>query len=157
MTPLQSSAKNLQNEDHMIQSPAEKIVENFYHYFNSSQLEKLYALISDDITHEINYGGIEKGKEKFIEHIVLTKKHFEEHLYDFVIMASKDDRSVTTRFKVKGKYIHTDPSFMPAKGQTYELTVMNYFEIEHGKITAGRCWFDENEFQRQVKNQYKVA
>ncbi len=141
----------------MIKTSAEKIVENFYDYFNSSQLEKLYTLISDDITHEINYGGIEKGKAKFIEHIVLTKKHFDEKLYDFIFMTSKDDKSVTTRFKVKGKYIYTDPAFVPAKGQTYELTVMNYFEIEHGKIIAGRCWFDESEFEQQIKNQEQVA
>lgn len=136
----------------MIQSPAEKIVENFYHYFNSSQLENLYALISDDITHEINYGGIEKGKAKFIEHIVSTKRHFDEHLYDIIFMSSKDDKHVTTKFKVKGKYIYTDPTFIPANGQQYELSVINYFEIEQGKIITGKCWFDQHDFEGQITN-----
>lgn len=44
------------------------------------------------------------------------KKHYDEHVGNYVLMLSDDGRFATTKFKVKGKYIHTDDSKVPAKG-----------------------------------------
>ncbi|HYF97644.1 MAG TPA: hypothetical protein VD770_01535 [Coxiellaceae bacterium] len=127
----------------------QEIVENFYRFFNASEFESLFSLIDDSMIHEINYVQT-KGKDKFIDFILKNKKHYDETVSDYVLMSSDDMNCLTTKFKVKGKYVHTDDSALPASNQDYELDVINYFEIKNNKIVKGLCWFNENEFIRQV-------
>jgi steroid delta-isomerase-like uncharacterized protein len=125
-------------------------IQNFYQYFNASQLDKLYALVANNVVHEMNYGGAVAGKEAFIQFMQDSKKHYDEKVENIIMMVSEDGRHVSTKFKVKGKYLQTDVSNIPAKGQNYELTALNYFELENGKIVKAQCWYDEGDFKKQV-------
>lgn len=129
------------------------IVESFYQYFNSSNLEKLFSLISEDIENQINYNSIMKGKEKAIEFVKYNMVHYDEKASDYTYMMSDDGRHVTVKLQVSGKYIKTDKSNIPAKGQNYQLKVINYFEIKNNQIVKAECYFDEAELLRQLTRQ----
>ncbi len=131
----------------MPRAQTQKIIENLYQYFNAAEMDKVVSLVSDDFTLEVNYGGIISGKEAYKKHLI-ENKH--EHVDSYILMISEDGRHATTKLKVKGKYINTDASKIPAKGQPYELTALNYFELENGKIVKASCWFDDNDWVRQV-------
>lgn len=157
--PFQLSANSFNNvakpeltagDNKVSRDKTRQIIANFYKYFNASELDKLYSLISDDFEHELNYDGIEKGKKAFIKHIAANKMHFDEHIGNYTIMLSDDGHSATTKFIVKGKYISTDDSGIPANGQNYELDVINYFEIKNGLIVKGRAYFDQNAWASQM-------
>lgn len=128
---------------------AEEIIKNFYTYFNNCELDKLFSLIDENVVFEINYIK-SSGLVTYKEYISTSKKHYDERIDDYLFMVSPDGKSVTTKFIVKGKYIATDQSAIPATGQSYQLAVVNYFEIEDDKITKGGCWFDDNAWIEQV-------
>jgi steroid delta-isomerase-like uncharacterized protein len=133
----------------MTTAKTSEIIKNFYDYFNASDLEKLFSLIDDNFIHEINY--VQSiGKDEFVAYITANKKNYNEHISDYTLMISDDSRHATTKFTVKGKYLHTDETLVPAHGQVYELQAVNMFEIDNDKIIKGSCWFNENEWHRQM-------
>lgn len=129
------------------------IIENFYRYFNNAELEKMVSLFSEDITHEINHGGIKRGKEEVFKHLKYSGEHYKEQVSDFVYMISDDGRYITVKFTVNGKYLKTDESNIPATGQNYVLDVFNYFEIKNDKIVDAKCFYDEAALMNQYKKQ----
>lgn len=66
-------------------------------------------------------------------------------------MAPQVGRFVTAKFVVNGKYLKTDESKIPAKGQDYKLDVFNYFEIRNNEIIDAKCFFDESKLIEQYK------
>lgn len=132
-----------------MQENTQKIVADFYQFFNASELDKLFSLIDDDVIQEFNYVKT-FGKDNFIKFMTTSKINYDEQVGDYILMVSLDGRCATTYFKVKGKYNHTDDSALPANGQSYELMVINYFEIQNNKIVKGCCWFNEEDWVRQV-------
>jgi steroid delta-isomerase-like uncharacterized protein len=137
-------------ENPMAREQSQKLVENFYNYFNALELDKIYTLVSDDVKHEMNNSGIEKGKAAFIEMMKKSTKHYREKVENVVYMVSDDGKNVATKFDFKGNYISTDESQIPAKNQPYQASAINYFEIENGKITYAACWFNEDDWKKQV-------
>jgi len=129
---------------------AQEVIKDFYKYFNEAASDKLFALIADDIVHQINYGEVMFGKDEFIKYVTTSMNHCKEHVTDCILMTGENNRSVAAKFTTIGKYFHTDQSAIPAKGQNYELSVINYFEVENGKIVTARCWYDENAWIQQV-------
>lgn len=130
---------------------AKRIIENFYRYFNDSELEKLLSLISEDFTGEINHGGIKKGKEEVFKYFKYGCEHYKERVSNIAYMLSDDGRYVMVRFVVNGKYLKTDESKIPAMGQNYVLDVFNYFEIKNNQIVDSKCFYDEAALISQYK------
>ena len=153
-TPLALSAKDvLSVENQMLPvSPAQQVAQQYYDYFNQLQMDKLYALVDDNVVVQFNYDKPIKGKQAFIKFMNKSNQHYREQVGPYLFMGSKDGRYGTTRFNVKGKYIKTDEALqVPANGQTYELVdVINVFEVKDGKIIAARSLFDEKDLNRQL-------
>lgn len=144
----------LQDKKEAVMSSREiskKIIENFYNYFNNSDLEKLFALISENVTHEINHNGVKMGKEEVIQCLEYSKEHYKEQVSNLVYMISDDARYVSVRFVVNGEYLKTDESKIPATGQTYVLDVFNYFEIRNNQIVDAKYFYDEASLIKQYK------
>lgn len=129
------------------------LIKNYYQWFNSSQLDKLETLIDKNIIHEINYKRF-SGKDNFIKFISENKKNYNEHIDNYILMISKDGRYATTKIKISGEYLHTDDSAIPAHGQHYTLSVLNYFEIKNNKIVKANAFYNEENWQEQVSKEY---
>ena len=138
----------------MTQQQSQKLIEDFYAAFNAKQLDKLFALLSDDVKHEMNDSGVMKGKAAFKQLMQDSVKYYDEQVSNPIFMVSEDGKHVSTRFTFKGRYISTDESQIPATGQPYQATAINYFEIENGKITTAICWYNNKDWMKQVS---KVA
>lgn len=128
-----------------------KIIENFYRYFNDSELEKLLTLISENCTYEINHGGIKKGKKEAYECFKYGYEHYKEKVSNIIYMVSDDGRFVAVRFVINGKYLKTDESKIPAMGQNYELDIFNFFEIKNNQIVDSKYFYDEAALISQYK------
>lgn len=135
----------------MTMAEAKMVVEKFYKYFNALDFDKLFSLVSEDIAHEVNYDGVMTGKDEFIKYMKDSIELYQENVGNCVYMISDDGRNVTVKFIVNGKYIKTDKTMIPAKGQKYVLTVFNYFEIENNKIVKAQCFYDEKDMASQLK------
>lgn len=129
----------------------EKIVRDFYDAYNAADISKLAVLIDDArFVHQMNYEQV-KGKDKFLRYIAESKKNYSEPVKNYIVMVSDDGRFATTKFVLHGKYLATDDSAIPAHGQNYTLSVLNFFEIQHGKIVKASAWFDEKSWEKQVR------
>lgn len=129
-----------------------KLIQDYYDSFNTSNIEKLFRLIDDDIIHTFNYESC-NGKAQFIEFINHIKIHYDEGVYDPIIMVSEDGQHVTSKIFVKGRYVKTDPTLEPyveANNQEYQMYAINYFKIQDGLITEGTCWYDHNDWVSQI-------
>jgi len=136
----------------MSQESSTEIVQKFYQYFNETKTDELFDLFSENCIHELNYH-TEYGKEKIIEYIEYSYAHYDEKIHDLVIMSSSEGKYVTAKFITKGIYQTTDSSLIPARDQPYTLEVVNYFEIEDGKIIKGSCYFDEKSLEMQLRGE----
>jgi steroid delta-isomerase-like uncharacterized protein len=134
----------------MSKETTQQVIEDYYACFNRKVYEAILPLIADRIKHSFNYENEEIGADKFKAAIISNMKHYDEQIGSYDLMISDDGRSVVTKFLLKGKYIVTDTSLIPASGQKYELEVFNYFEIDNGKIICGKAFFDEDSWRKQV-------
>jgi len=139
-----------ERDNKMTQKHSQKMIEDFYAYFNQRELDKIYAMVSDDIVHIMNDVQKDKGKESFIKMMQASTKHYQENVNNVIYMVSDDGKHVATKFTFTGKYINTDDSKVPAKGQPYQASAVNYFEITNGKITTAMGWYDHNDWLKQV-------
>jgi len=150
-TPLSKGEETMQIANTMQREQSKNIIENFYHYFNTENLEKLFTLISDEIENEINFEPMMKGKEKALEYMQYNMEHYNEKAHDYIYMISDDGRYVSVNLKVSGKYLKTDKSNIPALGQSYHLNVVNIFELKNNQIIKAKCYFNEDDLLQQLK------
>lgn len=134
----------------MSQQNSQKLIEDFYAAFNAKKIDKMVSFVSDDVVFDMNDEELQKGKEAFLNMIKDSVKNYQENVENVVYMVSKDGKHVATKFTFKGKYITTDKSNIPAKGQPYEATAFNYFDIENDKIISARCWYNQKDWLKQV-------
>ena len=126
------------------------IIQNYYDAFNEGNDDKLCSLLHKDVIHDINQGGEERGVEKFLAFLKHMRKCYDERVYDLVIFANDANRRGSAEFFVKGKYIKTDGSLPEAKGQTYDLRVGAFFDLENDKIARVTTYYNLQEWLKMV-------
>jgi steroid delta-isomerase-like uncharacterized protein len=133
----------------MSSEDSKEIIQKFYKFFNEVKLDQLFDLIAEDIVHEFNYQE-NYGKAAFIKFMEYSVHHYDEQVDNVIYMVSDNGRQVTTKFTTHGKYKTTDSTLIPAHNQQYTIAVVNYFEIDEGKIIRANCYFNENEIIKQL-------
>ncbi len=156
ITPSSSAVAQLpkkqlqQREQAMNQKDAQRLIETFYTLFNAKDLDKLYALIDDNIEFAMNEDQPEKGKAAFIKMMQQVTTDYHEQVDNVIYMLSADGKNVATTFHFKGKYVHTDASQIPATGQTYANNAFNYFEVHNNKIIKAIGFYNHAQWLKQV-------
>lgn len=116
------------------------VIENFIEAFNSSDLDKIMGFFeADAIYHNIPIDSVQ-GTDAI-----------RAVLQGFMGMASKVDwvlHNIAESSKGAVLTERTDRFFISDKW--IELRVMGSFELEAGRITAWRDYFDMNQFQTQL-------
>jgi steroid delta-isomerase-like uncharacterized protein len=126
-----------------------QLIEAYYRAFNARDYTNMLALLSDDVAHDVNQGGRERGRDVFADFLNRMDRTYREQLTDIVVMGNEDGTRFAAEFTVIGKYIATDPGFVEAKGQTYRLPAGAFFEVEDDRITRVttyynlRAWLDQ--------------
>jgi steroid delta-isomerase-like uncharacterized protein len=88
---------------------AQDIIVAYLAAFNRGDWAGMLALLTDDVVHEINQGGVEQGKPAFAVFLDRMAQCYREELNDIVIMAGPDGARAAAEFRVEGQYLAADP------------------------------------------------
>jgi steroid delta-isomerase-like uncharacterized protein len=126
------------------------MLEAYYQAFNSGDREAMFSLLAEDVVHDLNQGGGEKGIAAFKAFMERMDRCYQETLEDMVIFESADGTRAAAEFTVRGKYLATDEGLPEANGQTYLLPAGAFFTLRDGKITRVTMYYNLQEWLRQV-------
>jgi steroid delta-isomerase-like uncharacterized protein len=127
-----------------------QLITSYYAAFNSGDREALLAMLTDDVAHEINEGGIETGKEAFRAFLQRMDRSYKETVEDLVVFSSTDPTRAAAEFYIRGQYLATDAGLPEATGQTYHLRVGAFFDIRDGKIARVTNYYNLSNWLRLV-------
>jgi steroid delta-isomerase-like uncharacterized protein len=120
------------NGDHTGMS---SLIHDYYTAFNSGDRDALLAMLTDDVVHEINEGGVETGTDAFRAFLQRMDRCYQESVEELVVFTGDAPGRAAAEFFIRGKYLASDEGLPEATGQTYRLRVGAFFEIRDGKIS----------------------
>lgn len=134
----------------MSRTDTEALIRDYYSAFNAGDMEGFLALLADDVVHDINQGGREKGKKAFAAFLDRMNRSYEEQIVELAVMVNEDGSRAASEFIVLGKYLKTDEGLPPAKGQTYRLPAGAFFEVKDGKVARISNTYNLQDWLKQV-------
>ncbi|HEU0160876.1 MAG TPA: ketosteroid isomerase-related protein [Rhizomicrobium sp.] len=134
----------------MSRADTEALIRDYYSAFNAGDAEGFLALLSDDVIHDINQGGREKGKKAFAAFLERMNRSYEEQIVELAVMVNDAGSRAAAEFTVLGKYLKTDEGLPPAKGQTYRLPAGAFFEVKDGKVSRISNFYNLQDWLKQV-------
>ena len=129
---------------------AQEIIAAYLAAFNRGDWPGMLALLTDDVVHEINQGGVEQGKPAFAVFLDRMARCYREELHDIVIMAGPDGARAAAEFRVEGQYLAADPGLPPAHGQRYSLAAGAFYTLRDGKISRVCVFYNLRDWIAQV-------
>jgi steroid delta-isomerase-like uncharacterized protein len=129
------------------------IVWAYYDAFNRGDWAGMLELLSKDVVHEINQGGVETGKRKFQAFLKHMEQCYKEELEEIVVMSDPTGERLAAEFIVVGTYLRTDGSFPPARGQEYRLPAGAFFTVIDGRIERVATVYNVKEWLSQVQEE----
>ena len=132
------------------QQQAHAIIQTYYTTFNSGDRDAFLALLTDDVVHDINQGGVETGLEAFCAFLARMDRCYREQVCDLSLFAAEDGTRGAAEFFIEGEYVATDAGLPPASGQRYRLRVGAFFDLQNGKVRRVTNYYNLEEWLRQV-------
>ena len=134
----------------MTRQDAIALIHRYYAAFNAADPQGMLDLVSDQVEHRVNEGGIRRGKALFAEFCAHMGVSYREELADIVVFATDDGRRAAAEFVVHGTYLQTDPGLPEARGQRYVLPAGAFFDIEGGRIARVTTFYNLADWVAQV-------
>ena len=134
----------------MSRADTEALIRDYYSAFNAGDIQGFLALLSDDVVHDINQGGSEKGKKAFAAFLDRMNRSYEEQIVELAVMVNEDGSRAASEFIVLGKYLKTDEGLPPAQGQGYRLPAGAFFEVKNGKVARVSNYYNLQDWLKQV-------
>jgi steroid delta-isomerase-like uncharacterized protein len=122
----------------------------YFAAFNAGDAEGMLALMTDDVEHHVNQGGIRHGKAAFAEFLTEMDRAYSERAEDLVIFTSDDGTRAAAEFVIHGTYKATQDGLPLATGQTYVLPVGSFFTLRDGKVARVTTCYNMADWLRQV-------
>lgn len=126
------------------------LIDAYYTAFNAADPQGMLALLTNDIEHRVNEGGIRRGKALFTEFCSHMGVSYREQLRDIVVFVNDDNTRGAAEFVVHGEYLKTDPGLPEAHGQKYILPAGAFFDLRDGKISRITTFYNLNDWVAQV-------
>ncbi len=123
-------------------SNSRQLVQQYYDYFNQQNWEGMLSLLSNDVVHEVNQGGVRTGIALYREFLAHMDACYQETLSDMVIMTDESGARIACEFVVNGVYKSTDGGLPEAAGQTYTLPAGAFLTIAEGKISRVTTYYN---------------
>ena len=127
-----------------------QLIRAYYEAFNRRDYEGMLALLTEDVTHDVNQGGCQKGREAFGIFLGHMDRCYREQIRDLVVMTSADGSRAAAEFVVDGTYLATDEGLPEASGQTYSLPAGAFFELDEGGVARVTNYYNLQDWLRQV-------
>lgn len=132
------------------QETARQLIQTYYATFNSGDREAFLLLLTDDVRHDINQGGIETGVDAFRAFLLRMDRCYREQVEDIVVFADEGGTRGAAEFFIRGEYLSTDDGLPPATGQKYHLRVGAFFEIRGGRVARITNYYNLQDWLTQV-------
>jgi len=132
------------------QQQAFALIQTYYKTFNSGDRDAFLALLTDDVVHDINQGGVETGRGAFRTFLARMDRCYRELVCDLSVFAAEDGLHGAAEFFIEGEYLATDVGLPPASGQRYRLRVGAFFDLQDGKVRRVTNYYNLEEWLRQV-------
>lgn len=126
------------------------LIERYYAAFNAADVEAFLACLTDDVIHDINQGGSERGIEAFRAFMHRMNRHYREQAVDLVIMTSSDGARAAAELNIEGEYLVTDEGLPDAHGQRYRLPVGAFFTVRDGRVSRITNYYNLQDWIAQV-------
>lgn len=133
-----------------LQQQAHALIQTYYTTFNSGDREAFLALLTEDVVHDINQGGVETGRAAFRTFLERMDRCYREQVCDLVVFSNEDGTHGAAEFYIEGEYLSTDEGLPPATGQRYRLRVGAFFDLQDGKVRRVTNYYNLEEWLRQV-------
>lgn len=128
----------------------EHLIRAYYAAFAAGDREAMFALVAEDIAHDVNQGGRRRGKPAFRAFLAQMDAAYEERIEDLVVMVEPTGTRAAAEFTVVGRYLRTDPGLPEARGQAYRLPAGAFFEVRDGRIARVSTHYNLNDWIAQV-------
>jgi steroid delta-isomerase-like uncharacterized protein len=133
---------------------AEQTVRAYYAAFNAGDMERFFALLTEDVVHDISQGGQEVGKPAFRRFMEHMNRCYRERITDLIVLTEPSGTHAAAEFVVHGTYVETDPGAPPgappARGQTYVLPGGAFFTLRDGRVARISNHYNLNDWIRQI-------
>lgn len=129
---------------------ARELIERYYAAFNRGDWDAMVACLTDDVAHDLNQGGRERGRATFRRFMDRMDRHYAEQLTDIVVMVDADGSRAAAEYVVLGEYRATDEGLPAARGQRYRLPGGAFFELRDGAIARVSNYYNLTDWIRQV-------
>lgn len=126
------------------------LIQRYYAAFNARDWEGFFALLTDDVVHDLNQGARETGKPAFRAFIDRMNASYSEQIVDIVVSVHADARRAAAEYVVLGTYLKSDEGLPPANGQTYRLPGGAFFEVRDGNVARVTNYYNLQDWLRQV-------
>ncbi len=126
------------------------LISRYYAAFNAREWENFFALLSEDVVHDLNQGARETGKPAFRTFIDRMNESYSEEIVDIVVSVHAGAQRAAAEYVVLGTYLKTDEGLPPANGQTYRLPGGAFFEVRNGLIARVTNYYNLQDWLRQV-------
>lgn len=131
-------------------SAAAELIRCYYAAFNDRRWEDFFALLTEDVAHDLNQGARETGKPAFRAFIDRMNASYSEQIVDISISVDASGTRAAAEYVVVGTYLNTDEGLPPANGQTYRLPGGAFFEIRDGLVSRVTNYYNLQDWLRQV-------
>jgi steroid delta-isomerase-like uncharacterized protein len=135
----------------MSRADTEALIRDYYSAFNAGDVEGFLALLAEDVIHDINQGGREKGKKAFAAFLARMNRSYEEQIVEIEALVNESGTRAAAEFIVVGKYLKSDEGLPPATGQTYRLPAGAFFEVKDGKVARISNYYNLEDWLKQVR------
>lgn len=129
---------------------AADLIARYYAAFNARNWEGFFALMTEDVAHDLNQGARETGKPAFRAFIDRMNASYREQIVEISVSVNRDGTRAAAEYVVLGTYLKTDAGLPPARGQTYRLPGGAFFEIRDGLIARVTNYYNLQDWLRQV-------
>lgn len=128
-----------------------QLIKNYYDAFNKKDMFRFFNYLSDDVSHGLNQGPVQKGVPAFRNFMAEMDACYDEQVVDLVVFESSTPGRFSAEFVIKGTYLKSQKGLPPAKGQKYQLPVGAFFEVKNGKVSRITNYYNLNDWIAQVK------
>lgn len=129
---------------------ASALITAYYAAFNAGATDTMLGLLTEDVQHGINQGGIETGRAAFAAFMAEMARCYRERLTDITIMTEATGMYGAAEYLVHGTYLAAQEGLPPAAGQTYMLPGGAFFTIRGGKIARITNYYNLPDWLAQV-------
>ena len=113
------------------------VIDAYFTAFNTGDVEGMLALLTEDVEHHVNQGGVRRGKDAFRAFCDHMNRCYREKLSDIVILTEPSGSRAAAEFQVEGTYLKTDEGLPPATGQDYDLPAGSVLRTQGRAHRAG--------------------